>query len=142
MIERELALTEPGLEARHLALAHVRRAGDLARVEPVLHFGLSGDEMLETELARDRCGEKAAGRGRHDQQMAFGAMASKQLAGRCRDRGPDLALEVGCVPCREHVRMPTHERGQIEVREFDRRRLAGAIARDQFVVCALEFGTV
>src|SRR5206468_4708477 len=50
--------------------------------------------------------------------------------------------EVGCVPCREHIRMPIYERGQIEVREFDRGRLAGPIARDQLVVCALEFGAV
>src|SRR3954465_9176404 len=83
------AAREPFVQALHLAFAEARDAGDLSGEAAVALLRLGGDEVLDTELVRDRPRDEAVGGGDDRAQVPRVPMFAHQLARRRADHGPD-----------------------------------------------------
>src|SRR4029453_6987107 len=87
--ELAAARVEPRGEPLDLPFAHVWDPDHTAGELTVDDLGLSGDQVLEAQLAGDRGGEETAGRGGEHTQMAQLPVTRDQLARRRRDDGAD-----------------------------------------------------
>src|SRR5215472_5109219 len=126
--ECSAALREPGIETRDLAFAHIGHALDLPGVAAGLHLRLGGDEVVDTQLGGDGCGEKAVRRGREHDQMSRGAVLSDERSRRGRNRREDPLRQIRLSPELQLRGCMRRKRRKIEFAELVDADLAALIS--------------
>src|SRR2546423_14969284 len=92
---------QPLVDAAQLPLAKARRACNATGEAAFAALGLGGDQVRDAELARDRTGDEAVGRGDDGAKLACGEVARDELARRRRDHRHDAGAHELRMPARE-----------------------------------------
>ena len=115
-LQRLPACREPLLDARDLAVAKARRAGDLAGEFPSEVRGFGRDQVVDAELARDRRGHETVGRG--DDRTQIGAVAFDQPARAGAHHRQDFLPHELKVPGIEHAPRMARQRLQLKIEKL------------------------
>ena len=133
---------EPGLQTRHLAVAHVEDAGVAAGETAVRHVELGRDQVGDGKQVGDRLGQEAIGGGGEDDSIAGVTMRRDERERGGAEARRDPRRDEACALLRPLGSAAAGERCRVEGAELGRRDRAGGVAGGDVAVGRREGGAV